>query len=129
MRKLLAAAALSLTACTVIPSTFDNVGYDNLVSLKYQAHKTQDACDSTDRIGYEVSAFTDRMKHAVIYINNTREDTALTNSINTLDNVVTEFSSKYADGKNPGAIYWTMKMQIINYNIDVMLSTVGSRQK
>lgn len=129
MRKLLAVVALSLTACSVIPSTFDNVGYNNLVALKYQAHLTQDACSSSDTIHHEVANLNARMKHVLIYVNNANEDTALTNSINTLDKVMTEFSSKYDGGKNPGSIYCTLKMQIINYNIDVMVSTVGSRQK
>ena len=129
MRKLLAVVALSLTACSVIPSTFDNVGYNNMVALKYQSHVTQDACPSSDTIHREVVNLNARMKHVLIYVNNANEDTALTNSINILDKVVTEFSSKYEDGKNPGAIYCTLKMQIINYNIDTIVSTVGSRQK
>ncbi len=120
---------MALSACTVIPSTFDNVGYNNLVALKYQAHQTQDACGSSDTIHREVGRFSERMKHVVIYVNNAGEDNALVNSINTLDTVVTEFTSKYSDGKNPGSIYCTLKMQIINYNIDTTLSTVGSRQK
>lgn len=122
------AVSLLVTACTVIPTSFDNVGYDNLVSLKRQAQVTLEACDRPAMTD-EVVKLNNITKHNVIYVTNTNEDTAVKNAVVDLDGTVDELVKSYRNGKNPGAVYCVLKLNIINQSADVLVSTVGGRQR
>lgn len=121
--------AVALSACAYVPLSYDSTVYGNLVQMRRQGDLTQAACPSSDSIRGEITKFDDMVKYNVIYLTHTNEAQEVKDSITALNSVVDELVVSYRNDADPGAMYCQFKMTIINHNLDLLVTTIGNRQR
>jgi len=123
---LILAAAVALTGCAMVPSKFDNVGYNNLVALKMEAVYSERQCNQAS-FKDSLQRLNNVAQHNRIYIDNTREDEQLKASIKLVETQIADLIEDYK--LEHTAVYCTLQMKNINDSVDAIVSAVGGRQR
>lgn len=117
--------AVGVSACSGLPTSFDNVAYNNLVALKYKATNVQKSCGSPTT-KQQVGEMRTQMDHILLYVNHTGSDEETVRSVNTISYQIDEMVFAYTVTP-PSTAYCDIKAEILNEGISAILTTVGHK--
>jgi len=115
----------ALSGCSLLPSKFDSALYDHLVELSVDADLAQGKCGTPGMQG-AVSALNRESKQALTYSQYADKDVFA--SVALVDKAVTEMDTMYQAG-TPSNAYCKLKLQIVNTDLDLILTGLGGKSK
>lgn len=117
-----------LASCSIVPTKFDNVEYDNIVKLSYLSERGDIICTEADKSAH-LAEFQRQSALTLKYIVNTRETTDLKTSIQVVDKQINELVTAYTQPRIPSVSYCEIKFAIINISVNSIMTTIGSKQR
>lgn len=123
MNKLMFIVPLFVAACSVVPTTYSPVLYNQAVELSVMTTNAARTCDTPQA---PIVAETLRMKADVIakFTQYTSKD--VHEVATKIDNLYTEFAAAYHD-KQPSVTYCNLKLQLLSQSTDALLEMLGSK--
>lgn len=122
------ACVMVVTACGWMPPKFDNVQYNNIVTLKYYVESVGEVC-GTDKVKQTLPALQMYAHINSTYVSHTREDDNVKQSIVIIRQQIEELADKYNEPQAPSKQYCSLKVQIIDEGVSAILATTGDRSR
>lgn len=116
--------SLLLTGCVLIPTPFDPVMYDRVVTLSTSTSEAASQCGSP-AMQAESEVLKDQSKALMKYTEFASKD--MHSSLAIVDKNITELSNAYEKG-TPSTAYCKLKLTIINNDLDLILQGAGAKQ-
>lgn len=128
MKRLLIPACVLVASCGMMPPVFDNIAYDNMVSLHETLSFTETYCGSTE-IKPMLVALQRKAQHVNTYVQNTREDVAVQTAMDIVYVQTEELMKAYQRPTTPSVAYCETKFGFMINEVGNLMVTTGDRRR
>ena len=114
-----------LTGCSLIPTKFDSVLYNHLITLSVDVNNANSDC-GTSHMKDRILVLNRESKLALKYSQYAGKDENA--SISLVDKNITEMSNIYSTG-TPSVAYCQLKLKIIDADLNLILTGIGGKSE